>query len=419
MSDQHLHHSASGSSPRPMSVSPRHTLSGAAGYAVAAYAIGLGFFASLVPSPLYATYSDLWDFSTPTLTLIYATYALGILVALLVVGSASDDVGRRPVLIASISLLGASTLFFVFATSTWWLFVGRGLQGLATGAAISSASATLVDLQRRRDPVAVAVTNGVATNTGLGLGIFVSSLLVQLVASPLKVPYLVLLALAVLGVVGAVYMPEPVARRRRFQLRVERPGVPPVARTAFLLAAMTVLSSWSIGGVNFSLGPQVGAQLFDSTDPVVANLGIYALLGSAAITQLVLGRTIPWLAASGGAVALATGMICIALGTAADRSSVYLLGSIISGVGFGLSFLGGLRGLVAVIPPPHPAHVVSAFYLVGYASLSIPAVVAGLVVTSLGLQRTFEIFALIAAGLALVVAVGAWLSRPSSQPAAG
>src|SRR5262245_30540838 len=57
----------------------RRTLSNRAGYRVAAAVIALGLFASLTPSPLYRTYSALWHFSPLTLTLIYATYALGVL----------------------------------------------------------------------------------------------------------------------------------------------------------------------------------------------------------------------------------------------------------------------------------------------------------------------------------------------------
>jgi MFS family permease len=111
--------------------------------------------------------------------LIYATYAFGVLAALLLAGSASDDVGRRPMLLSALMALAGSTLFFLFASSTWWLFVGRGLQGLATGVAISTASASLLDLEPRRDPVTVAVTNGVASNAGLGLSFLTVSVLMN------------------------------------------------------------------------------------------------------------------------------------------------------------------------------------------------------------------------------------------------
>ena len=71
-------------------------------YWLAAGVIGLGLFASVTPSPLYGTYSVLWHFSPLTLTLIYATYAFGVLATLLLAGGVSDDVGRRPVLLVAL-----------------------------------------------------------------------------------------------------------------------------------------------------------------------------------------------------------------------------------------------------------------------------------------------------------------------------
>src|SRR3954469_19171623 len=140
----------------------RRTLPGSLGYGLAAGVIGLGLFASLTPSPLYRTYSVLWQFSPLTLTLIYATYAFGVLASLLLAGRVSDDVGRRPVLLASLVGLLASTGVFLPAGSGGWLFGAPGAQGLATGAALSAASAALLDLHPRRDPSGVGRTNGVA-----------------------------------------------------------------------------------------------------------------------------------------------------------------------------------------------------------------------------------------------------------------
>src|SRR5262247_3715108 len=111
----------------PSLTSGRRTLSPRIGYAVAALVVGLGLFASVTPSPLYRTYSVLWHFSPLTLTLIYATYAFGVLAALLLAGGVSDDVGRRPVLLAALGALMASTVLFMLADSAAWLFIARGL----------------------------------------------------------------------------------------------------------------------------------------------------------------------------------------------------------------------------------------------------------------------------------------------------
>ncbi|MFL5854499.1 MAG: hypothetical protein ACJ77G_18765 [Solirubrobacteraceae bacterium] len=59
----------------------------------------------------------------------------------------------------------------------------------------------------------------------------------------------------------------------------------------------------------------------------------------------------------------------------------------------------------------------SAFYIVAYLSLSLPAIVAGVLVTPLGLQSTFELFAAVLAAVALLLAFEAWRSRPRVEAA--
>ena len=57
----------------------RRPLSRHAAYLLAAATIGLALFASGTPSPLYGTYSQMWGFDSVVLTLVYATYAFGVL----------------------------------------------------------------------------------------------------------------------------------------------------------------------------------------------------------------------------------------------------------------------------------------------------------------------------------------------------
>jgi MFS family permease len=229
----------------------------------------------------------------------------------------------------------------------------------------------------------------------------------------LVLPYVVLLVLFAIAFVGVYWMPEPVLERSRFRLTPQRPSIPAGVRRPFLLAALAALSSWSVFGLFFSLGPALGAHLFNTSNVIASGAGLVALAGSAALAQLLLGRTAPWIGVSAGSVALAAGMILIVVAAAIDSSAAFLVGSVLGGIGFGIDFLGGLRALTAVIPHEHRAAVISAFYVVAYAGLSVPAVIAGVVVTDLGLQETFEIFGSVVAGIALVVAVEAWRTRPA------
>src|SRR6478672_7662940 len=206
----------------------RRQLSPSLAYALVASVVGLALFASVTPSPLYGTYRELWGFSPLVLTLVYGTYAFGVLASLILAGRLSDEVGRRPVLLVALGGLMVTSVVFMLADSVAWLFVARRLQGLATGLALGAASAARLDLHPRRDPAAVGLANGVMSAGGLGLGVLVSSALVQLGEAPRVLPYVVLLGLFAVAFAGAYWMPEPVTARGRFRLRIERPSVPPV-----------------------------------------------------------------------------------------------------------------------------------------------------------------------------------------------
>jgi MFS family permease len=390
----------------------RRTLSPRLAYALAASVIGLALFASVTPSPLYGIYSRLWDFSPAVLTLIYGTYAFGVLTTLVLAGRISDQVGRRPVLLAALGTLLVTTVLYMVADSIVWLFVARGLQGLATGLALAAASAALLDLHPRKDPAGVGLTNGVVSASGIGLGMLVSATAVQLLPAPRVIPYVVLFTLFAIAFVGALLMPEPVQQRSGLRLTPQKPSVPPAVRRPFLLAALGVLSSWSIGGLFFSLGPQLSAVVFETQNHLVTGLSVVVLAGSGAVAQVVFGRSAPWLGTAAGSVALAGGLLVIVLAAVENSAALLLIGAVIGGAGFGVAFLGSLRGLSVAIPNEHRAQVMSAFYVVAYASLSLPAVLAGIVVTPLGLESTFEIFGTVVAGIALVLAVEATRTRP-------
>lgn len=391
----------------------RRTLSRRSAYGLVAGVIGLALFASGTPSPLYATYRELWHFSPVVLTLIYATYAFGVLASLILAGRISDEVGRRPVLLAALGTLMGATVVFMLADSVAWLFVARAAQGLATGLALAAASAALLDLHPRHDPAAVGLANGVVSAGGMGLGVLVSAVLVEVAPLPRVMPYVVLFALFALTFAGALRMPEPVAGAGgRLRLTPQRPSVPPAVRRAFLLAALGVTSSWAIGGLFLSLGPQLGSVLLHTHDELVAGVSVFALAGPAALAQLAFRRIAPWRGAALGSLALATGMVAIVIAASTGSSALYLGGAIVGGMGFGVAFLGALRALSAAIPPAHRGAVMAAFYLVAYAALSLPAILAGVLVTPLGLRPTFEIFGGVIAALALVVASEAWRTRP-------
>lgn len=384
----------------------RAQLSAPIAFAAVAAVIGIALYASATPSPLYGVYQARWHFSTPVLTLVYATYAVGVLTSLLLVGGLSDQTGRRPVLVASLLALLVSMGLFVAASSVAWLFVARALQGLATGAALGAAGAALIELEPAGDARRAALVNGVASTAGIGCGALLSSLLVQFLPAPRVLAFTLVAALVAALAFALRALPEPVGERARPSLRPRRPGVPGVVRGPFVLAALGVAASWSIGGVYLALGPALAGQLLSTHGELAGGVAVAALAGSAGAAQM-LGRSLSNRALTvGGAALLAGGMALTGAAVASGSAAFFLLSTVLAGVGFGLAFMGALRHLTGSIPDGHRGEVMSAFYVVAYLSLSLPAIAAGFAATSLGLSETFEVFSGAVAALALGLALG-------------
>lgn len=381
-------------------------LSGLAAFGAVAAVIAVAFYASATPSPLYGVYQAEWHFSTPVLSLVYATYAIGVLISLLAVGSLSDQAGRRPVLAWSLVGLFVSAVIFTTASSVAWLFIARAVQGLATGGALGAAGAALIDLHPTANTRTAALVNGVVALAGLGIGALLSSALVQYLPAPRVVPFVVVAAMVALLLALVGVMPEPVSRQDRLAVRPQRPAIPRETRGPFALAALGVIGSWSIAGVYLALGPALAGHLLQTHNELAGGAAAAALMGPGALAQ-VTGRNLSNRTLTvGGSVLVALGMALIATAVAVGSAPFFLIASALGGVGFGLAFMGALRHLSAAIPPARRAEVMSAFYVVGYLSLALPAVAAGVTASAIGVSETFELFGAGAVIIALLVAVG-------------
>jgi MFS family permease len=126
----------------------------------------------------------------------------------LTVGSLSDSVGRRPVLLIALALEVVSMIAFTAADGLALLLLARVVQGFATGAAISALGSALIDLERA--PGHGVTVNSIAPTLGLALGAIGSSIISEHLPRPTETIYLVFLVLFVLEIVGIWAAPETV-----------------------------------------------------------------------------------------------------------------------------------------------------------------------------------------------------------------
>jgi hypothetical protein len=361
-------------------------------------------FAASAPSPLYQLYATRWHFSSLVLTIVFAIYAIGLLAALLITGRLSDYLGRRPIILAAIALEIISMICFLEANSTFVLGLARALQGVATGSAIGALSAALVELS----PGLAPIVNSAAPTFGLAAGALAASALVQYGPAPMRFIYWIVLAGLVLGAILAMLIRET-GNRRAGALASLRPrvGVPPQARSTFVRVAPCLVALWALSGFYLSLAPSLAETLVGSHNLLWGGSIIFLLCASGGIAIILAKGATARMAMLCGCLTLVSGVGLTFLAIAASVAVLLVIGSIVSGVGFGLSFLGAFRTLSALAAPAERAGTIAVIYVVSYLAFSIPIVIAGVATTRFSAHDVALVFAAVIAALAAFGAFGA------------
>ena len=368
--------------------------------------------ASAAPSPLYVVYQQEWGFSASTLTVIFAVYVAGLIAALLVLGALSDHIGRRPVLAAAIVLEAVALVLFLTAGDVGLLLAARVVQGIATGAAMTTLGAALVDLNPPHAPGRAGLINGIAPVAGLAVGALGTGALVQFAPGPTHFVYALLLFGMVIAALTVAWMPETSVRRPGGAASLRpRLGVPARLRADVLSLTPIIVASWAIGGLYMSLGPSVAAGVFGLSSHLIGGLVVTLLCAPGAITSFVLRKrpTAQVLAVAG--VMLTLGAVISIVGVEAGSFLLAGVGTLISGVGFGASALASFGTLAVLAAPEERGELFAVALVIAYVAFSVPAVIAGLAAGSAGLHTTALVYGSVVALLAAAALVAQRLRK--------
>jgi predicted MFS family arabinose efflux permease len=382
-------------------------LSNRATFALLASIVIVFLSGSSAPTPLYPIYQAAWGFSPIAVSVVFGIYAIAVLSTLLVFGALSDYVGRRPVLLVTALVEIAAMIVFMTAHGLGALLAARIVQGLGVGAAAAAAGAGMLDLDRERGTIANAAAPGLGTASGALL----SGLFVQLLPSPTTLVYGVLAAVLLAQAIAVCFMPETTARKPG-ALAALRPRirVPSELRLAVLLAAPALVAAWALAGFYGSLGPALVRRVLGSNAPVLGGLAMFALGASGAATVLVVQRLSTKITVRFGTLMLIVGVASVLCATFAGSMTGFFTATVIAGIGFGASFQGGMRSVLANAAPAHRAGVLSVLYAIAYLSLSVPALAAGLrVVHGGGLVGTAYEFGAVVIALAAAAFAGSFV----------
>ncbi|GAA1988445.1 MFS transporter [Kitasatospora viridis] len=359
------------------------------------FAVMLG---GTAPTPIYAIYAHRLHLAPPAISVVFAAYAAGILLALLLFGGVSDYAGRRITLGTACAVSVASSTVFALFPVLPGLLAGRLLSGVSVGLCTGAATAYFAELHpdRTRAALIASVTN----MAGLGVGPLLSGFLVQYLPHPTAVPYLALITLQLPGLL-LVRLPEPVADRR-LRIRPQRLRVPASTRRPFTAAAVAVFAAFALLGLLAALtGDFLTDGLHDSSHLLVGAV-VFSAFGAAGAVQLLVVRLRPSTGSVLGMVAIPVGVALLVLALAAHSLPLFLTGALVGGSGAGAAFKSGLAMVVAAASKQQAGEAASGYFFAAYLGLTLPVIGVAVLVTRSSLLTAAGCFAGVIAVLSAV-----------------
>jgi MFS family permease len=368
--------------------------------------IAVSFIGTTLVTPLYVLYRQVFGFSEITLTLIYAVYVLGNLTALLFFGRLSDQIGRRRAAIPAIGVGILSTLVFLFAQDTAWLFIARMLSGFAIGIATGTGTAWLAELYGGRDKARATLMASGANMVGLSFGALLAGLLAQYAPWPTRLVFVIYIVMLVAMYLAIRHAPETVARPVRSLHDVSmkpRLGVPANIRSRFIAPAATAFGTFALFGFYAALAPSILAQDMHETNRAVGG-GIVFELCVVALAALIVTRSLKSRTAMlSGLVLLLPSLALLVLAQSMASMPLLLLGTAVSGTAAALGYRGSLQVVNEIAPGDRRAEVISTYLICCYVGNSVPVIGVGVlqtlstpIVASSAFATTIAVFAIVA-----------------------
>ncbi len=370
-----------------------------------------------LPTPLYVLYQEKLGFSALMITVIFAVYAAGVLVALLLFGGASDALGRRRVLLPGLACSALSAVAFLLAQGLPLLFVGRVLSGLSAGIFTGTATATLVDLAGEGQAPRATLAATAFNMGGLGMGPLLAGLLAALAPLPLRLPFWIDLGLVLVAAVAVWAVPETVAVSEHSRLRITRPDLPAQVRGTFIRAATAGFAGFAVLGLTSAVIPSFLGSLLHQPSHALSGAVVFTVFAASTLGQVAVAPRLGRWALVAGCVGLIAGMGLLIAGLAARSLGVVVAAAIVAGLGQGLTFRSGLETVNSQAPAERRGGVASSFFMVLYLAISLPVIGEGVAADALGLQTAgiaFSIAVAVIAAIALATLIAA--RTPVAQP---
>ncbi|WOQ15584.1 MFS transporter [Raineyella sp. W15-4] len=326
---------------------------------------------------MYAIYQQRDGFPTLVLTVIFAAYAVGVMLSLYLAGHLSDWFGRRRVILAALLLDLVSAILFVVWNDVAGLIVDRLICGLSVGVFTATATAHLSELGAavRRAPVVSNIVAIFANLGGIALGALFGGVIASYTARPLVVPYVVFAVLFVIEGVLVALVPETVERREeRLAYRPQQIAVPTASRGAYVAAGAAAFGASAVFGTFTGLAPTFLVGILGQHSHLLAGLAPFIVFMSAAVAQIFTARISLRTQILIAIIVAMLGCAILGCGAAVASLALFLVGGGLAGAGILYRSALGVVGDLA--DPARRGEALAGVFLFGYAGMMIPPLLA-------------------------------------------
>ncbi len=242
--------------------------------------------------PILPFYVGSFGASPFVITLLFASFAFFAFLSSPLLGALSDKIGRRPILITSITSTAIGWFVFAGASSIPLLFLGRIIDGSAAGN-FTVAQGCLVDLARdEKERSANLGLVGAAFGVGFMVGPVLGGVLSTVSQS---FPFWCAGMLATLNAILAYFFLPETHKRRDGNAAISFNPLVPLARAAVNRKLRPLFLTWLFFAVAMSASQSVfalyGQHAFDfssfTTGLIFAATGVFAVLNQTVLLQKV------------------------------------------------------------------------------------------------------------------------------------
>lgn len=287
--------------------------------------------------------------------------------------------------------------------------------GIGVGLSASPSAAALVEFGPAGQFKRAGVVTTAAQSLGLALAFLVNGALIEYAPLPARLNFWVLFV--VIGAVFAAtwFLPRHTSGEASGRWR---PRVPIVAKGLYRIFAnssVSVIGAYTLGAIILSLGAQIAHELIDSSNHLVNGTTLSLFAVTSGIVAVSAKELSPRFSMMLGGIVCPLGIGLLVLSTHQHSLPIFLAAVAAAGVGYSLSFLGGLNLINANAPTHHRGGTLSAVLLIAYFLQGAVAQLLGVAATVWGLSIATDLGGVAIAFLGITALLLAAFTRWSRQ----